>query len=118
MCVALRPGLDICVYMLSASWKLPGRFESISAKTSSNVLFTPNLPTNVVPTNIARLKLSGKSPMGLGIPPLKINIMLESKPLKSTMLVGRLGVLFPSFVVLGRPARILRTLPVLTLWNS
>ena len=30
----------------------------------------PNLPTNITPTNIARLKLSGKSPMGLGIPPL------------------------------------------------
>ena len=31
--------------------------------------------------------------MGLGIPPLRIQIMLESNPLKSTMLVGRLGVL-------------------------
>ena len=30
--------------------------------------------------------------MNLGIPPLKIKIMLESNPLKSTMLVGRLGV--------------------------
>ena len=30
--------------------------------------------------------------MGLGIPPLQIKIMLESTPLKSTMLVGRLGV--------------------------
>ena len=31
--------------------------------------------------------------MGLGIPPLNIKIMLESNPLKSTMLVGRLAVL-------------------------
>ena len=30
--------------------------------------------------------------MGLGIPPLKIKIMLESNPPNSTMLVGRLGV--------------------------
>ena len=30
--------------------------------------------------------------MGLGISPLKFKIMLESNPLKSTMLVGRLGV--------------------------
>ena len=30
--------------------------------------------------------------MGLGIPPLKIKIVLESNPLKPTMLVGRLGV--------------------------
>ena len=29
--------------------------------------------------------------MGLGIPPLKIKIVLESNPLKSTMLVGRLA---------------------------
>ena len=30
--------------------------------------------------------------MGLGIRPLKIKIVLESSPLKSTMLVGRLAV--------------------------
>ena len=59
---------------------------------------TPNPPTNIVPTNIARVKLSGKSPMGLGIPPLRIKIMLESNPLKSTMLIGRLGVVSESMV--------------------
>ena len=32
--------------------------------------YTPNLPTNIVPTNIAWLKLSGKSPMDMRIPPL------------------------------------------------
>ena len=37
--------------------------------------------------------------MGLGIPPLKINMALESNPLKSTMLVGRLGVLYIIIVV-------------------
>ena len=31
---------------------------------------TPNPPTNIVPTNIARLKLSGKSPMDMRSPPL------------------------------------------------
>ena len=31
--------------------------------------------------------------MGLGIPPLEIKIVLESNPLKSTMLVGGLGVM-------------------------
>ena len=30
--------------------------------------------------------------MGLGIPPPKNNMMLESNPLKPTMFVGRLGV--------------------------
>ena len=53
---------------------------------------TPNLPTNITPIEIAWLKLSGKSPMDLGIPPLRIKIMLESNPLKSIMLVGRLAV--------------------------
>ena len=55
-------------------------------------MYTPNPPTNIVPTNIARLKLSGNFPMGLGIPPLKIKIALESNPLKPTMSVGGLGV--------------------------
>ena len=58
---------------------------------------SPNLPTNITSANIARLKFSGRSPMGLGIPPLMINIMLESNPLKSTMLVRKLAVL--SFIV-------------------
>ena len=31
--------------------------------------------------------------MGLGIPPLRIKIMLESDPLQPTMLVGRLAML-------------------------
>ena len=34
----------------------------------------PNLPTNIIPTNIAWLKLSGKLPMGKRIPTLKIKI--------------------------------------------
>ena len=51
------------------------------------VWYTPNPPTN-----IARLKLSGNFPIGLGIPPLSIKIVLESNPRTSTMLAGRLGV--------------------------
>ena len=53
---------------------------------------TPNVATNIVPTNIARVKISGKSPMGLRIPALKIKIVLESNLRKSTMLAGGLGV--------------------------
>ena len=41
---------------------------------------------------IRRLKLSGEFPMGLGIPPLNIKIMLGSNPLKSRILVGRLAI--------------------------
>ena len=63
--------------------------QEASASLMSN---TPNLPTNIIPTKIAWLKLSWKFPTGQGISPLKIKIMLESDPLKSIMLVRRLGV--------------------------
>ena len=38
--------------------------------------------------------------MGLGIPALNMKIMLESNPLKPTMLVGRLGVCLKHKVLL------------------
>ena len=57
-----------------------------------SIIITPNPPTNITPTNIAWLRFSGKFPMDMIIPPLIIKIMLESNPLKSTMLVGRLDV--------------------------
>ena len=63
-------------------------------------LLTPNPPTNIVPTNIAWVKLSGKFPMDMRIPPLYIKIVLESNPPKSTILVGRLAVAW-----LSRPFR-------------
>ena len=63
-----------------------------SSCTMCAIMSTPNLPTNIVPTNIAWLKLSGASPMGLGISPLKFKIVLESNPLKSKLLIGGLGV--------------------------
>ena len=53
---------------------------------------TPNLPAKIIPTNIAWLKLSGKFPMDMRIPPLWIKIVLESNPLTSTMLVRGLVV--------------------------
>ena len=45
-------------------------------------------------SKIPWLKLSGTFPMGLGIPPLRIKSMLESKPLKSRILARRLAVAF------------------------
>ena len=53
---------------------------------------TPNLPTKIMPTKIAWLKLSGKFSMGLGIPPLKIKILLGSNPPKSRILAWRSAV--------------------------
>ena len=41
----------------------------------------PSLPTEIIPAKIPRLKLSGRFPMDLGIPPLKIKIMLEQNVL-------------------------------------
>ena len=49
-------------------------------------------PYYIIPTKIAWLKLSGRNPHGPGNSTLKFKIMLESKPLKQIMLVGRLGV--------------------------
>ena len=39
-------------------------------RTCLMITYTHNPPTNIVPTNIARLELSEKFPMGLRIPPL------------------------------------------------
>ena len=46
---------------------------------------TPNLPTKIIPTKICRLIISGKVPMDMRIPPLKLQITLGSNPLKSTI---------------------------------
>ena len=53
---------------------------------------TPNVPTKIIPTKICWLNISGKFSMDMRIPPLNINIMLESNPLKSRRLVRRLAV--------------------------
>ena len=52
-------------------------------------LNTPNLPTKIIPAQVRWLKTSGIFPTSLGIPPLIIQILLESNPLKSIMLVPR-----------------------------
>ena len=50
------------------------------------------LPTKNLPAKIRCFIISGKSPMDVRIPPLRIEILLESNPLTSKVLVGRLGV--------------------------
>ena len=52
----------------------------------------PSLPTKIIPTKIVWLKTSGKFPKGLGIHPLNINIVLESIPPNSRILVRKLAV--------------------------
>ena len=57
-----------------------------------DLVTTPNLPTKIILTKIAWLKLSGRSPMDMRIPPLEIKIFLESSPLKSRIVVRRLAI--------------------------
>ena len=90
--------LIICVLLFPA--KASSNVVSLSSGQNISELrhhpATPNLPTNIVPTNIARVKLSGKiprkSPMYLRIPHLKIKIVFESKTLKSELFIGGPGV--------------------------
>ena len=56
---------------------------------------TPNLPIKNFPAEICRLKTSGKFPVDMRIPSLKIKILLGSTPLKSRILVRRLAVAAP-----------------------
>ena len=51
----------------------------------------PNLPAETILTKIRWLNISGKFSMGLGIPPLRIKILLGSNPPKSRILVPRLA---------------------------
>ena len=53
---------------------------------------TPSLPTKNLPAKIRWLEISGKLPMDMRIPPLKLKILLVSNPLKSRILVQRLAV--------------------------
>ena len=52
----------------------------------------PNLPTKIIPTQIRQLRSSGEFPTSLRTPPLTLKIVLESKPLKSRILVRRLAI--------------------------
>ena len=67
-------------------------FESSPLKS---IIFLRRLPvpqdhtprTLTIPAKIASLKLSGAFPVDMRIPPLESSIMIESNPLKSTILV-------------------------------
>ena len=64
---------DPCILRGLNLWELTvliGATETVLADLRVGQLCTPNLPTNIIPTKIAWLKLSGKSPMGLRIPAL------------------------------------------------
>ena len=84
------------------------RGSATSHEDSNNTNNTPNLPTKIIPSKIVWLRLSGEFLMGLGIPPLNIQIMLESNPLKFIILV-LVRRLAPLIVGLGRFRRVTST---------
>ena len=67
------------------------RMHVVSMRHGQSPSQTPNLPTKNLPTKICWLKLSRKSPMDMRIPSLNVKILLESKPLKSRILLRRLA---------------------------
>ena len=70
MCIYIYIYIYICnmynMYNMSSD-AVPCRGHGAEPWQRSHAVGTPNPPTNIVPTNI---KLSGKSPMDMKIPPL------------------------------------------------
>ena len=64
--------IHIYIYMYIALRAELWRAHRLSARPPPRLspLCTPNLPINIIPTKIALLKLSGKSPMDMRIPSL------------------------------------------------
>ena len=74
----------------SARWA--GLQSAMQCLRLEDVSGTPNIPTKNLPTKVRRLKISGKFPMGLGIPPLNnIKILLASNALKIRSLSTEIG---------------------------
>ena len=75
----------------------------VGAKVRAEWMYvTPNLPTNITATNIAWLKLSGKFPMDMRIPPLWIKIVKPSVIHNVSREIGRM------LCDVMRPVRLLR----------
>ena len=86
---------SILQYALAARCEGGSRFEphdrGAAGGSSGAGLATPNLPTQIIPAKIRRLRISGEICIDMRIPPLHINIMLESNPPRSRILVRRLA---------------------------
>ena len=94
-CVCIYIYIYIYIYTCDSSSKFGHR-------SLAGTKRTPNFPSQIIHTEIAWLKLSGKFPMDLRIPPLNIKIVLESNPLKSRILVRRLAVPWNRRAPMGR----------------
>ena len=77
--------LDETPCFVCSSWRKTKKTNRSSKMPSDWLAVTPlppapNLPTRIITAKIAWVKPSGKFPAGMGIPPLKIAIMLWVKP--------------------------------------
>ena len=61
---------------------------------------TPNLPTNIIPAKIRWLKLSGKFPMVMRIPPLNIQILFATHSLMENCFSEASPWLPPPFITI------------------
>ena len=59
---------------------------TVPGSAVSKPTLAPSLPTKIIPTKIARLKISRKFPIDMIFFPLHIDIMLESNPPRSRIL--------------------------------
>ena len=85
------PALGTYVSAVTAAH--PKSAASFTLRSPSSLrLYTPNLPIESIPTMIRWLNTSRTFPMDMKCSPLKLEIPLESKPLKSGILLRRLGV--------------------------
>ena len=86
----------IYIYIyIGLRWQPPARNPGVSLlKEPARARVAPGLPAKIVPVvRFCRLETSGKFRMDMRIPPLKIEMSLESNPLKSRILARRLAVL-------------------------
>ena len=80
-----------CILLYMSCNKNPNQDRTERARVESGCV----RPVSILRSSLLRFgdsKLPGKFPMNLGIPPLNIQIRLESDPLKSIILVRRLAV--------------------------
>ena len=79
-------------YPLSSIPRIPSTPTGLCYMCGVQLQRTPNLPTQIIPTKIRWLAISGRFPVDMRVLPLKIQIPLGSNPLKSRIFVRRSAV--------------------------
>ena len=70
----------------------PCRDASSTTDCDVMLLISPISLLIIIPTTIRWINISGQFPMGMGIPPLHVDFMFESNPLKYRIWVRRLAL--------------------------